>query len=842
MAKTKVLFGKELEVLKKGIDIVYQAVSSTLGSSGKNVIMRSYYSNNPVATNDGVTIAKSINLQDEAEAMGADMLKQAAERTNDEAGDGPQPLTSMILTPTGFIKMGNIKIGDEICGTKGSIQKVLGIFPKGKKRIVKVHFEDKREVECCEDHLWSVITNSGKSQTMTTKDLIKQGLFTIEKNGYKKHNFYVPIGIADFKMQKPLPIDPYFLGLLIGDGSLSGSGSIELSLGLAKEHTFDKIVLPEGLRMNTKYVEHKNYFRTKINGKTKDGKSIQDLLKEIGLLGVKSDTKFIPKQYLYSDLVSRNALLQGLSDTDGYINNRGLLEYSTVSKQLFSDVTELLNGLGKVVYTRLHERTNDHSYSNRPIYRISVLVGNKYGNKITEIEITEKEVEMKCIKVSNPDNLYFTDNYILTHNTTTSIVLAHAMIEKGKELVGKGENAIRLMREMNEAVPKIIQELNVKKIETDADLFNVANISMENESVAKIVAEATKKVGENGTVIVEESNGIGITREDIEGIKFDKGYVSPFMATNPETMEAVLKDVLVLVSDKQISMNKDIFGLLEKVNKEGIKQILIIAKSVNGEILSTIIANRLKGTFHAVAVEMPFDSAMLEDIAILTGGDSITEEKYPRELTAAHFQILGKASKIVVTKDSCLVVGGFGKKEKIEERIKSIKAEIKDATPYKKEQLKERLAKLVGGVVVLKVGAPTEAEMKYLKLKVDDAVASCRAALEEGVIIGGGKALYEVSLAKSATKGEEVIRYACSCPIKKIIENAGYEVGPVISNLEIGQVWNASNNQVIKDPFSFGLVDPLKVARCALTNASSLAGQYITASSCIVNVKENTTE
>ncbi len=426
--------------------------------------------------------------------------------------------------------------------------------------------------------------------------------------------------------------------------------------------------------------------------------------------------------------------------------------------------------------------------------------------------------------------------------TTTAIVLTHAMIEKGLEKVAAGANPMKLRREMNDSVDAIIKKLAKisKQIETDEDLFNVANISMENPEVARLVVDSVKKAGENGTVIVEESNGLTIEREDIQGIQYGKGYISPYMITNGETMVAELNDVHVLVADKQFSLNKDIFNLLETLHTKNVKQLFVVCDSMQGEVLSTILANRMKNIFYTVVVQKPQDPEMLHDIAILTGAKVIDSTNTSQELLPLHFNYLGKAKKIKVTKDSTLIVGGHGDKEQIEERVKSIKNDIKSAEGYKKEILKERLAKLVGGVVVLKVGAPTEAEMKYMKLKVDDAVASTRAAQEEGIVPGGGRCLYDFSLGKPETEGEEIIFYACGQPIRKIIENAGYESEDILGNLDNGEVFNVLTGDYEKDPMTSGIIDPTKVERCALKNAASLAATFLTAHCGIIELVDNT--
>ena len=430
--------------------------------------------------------------------------------------------------------------------------------------------------------------------------------------------------------------------------------------------------------------------------------------------------------------------------------------------------------------------------------------------------------------------------------TTTAVVLSKAMVDKGFELMKKGKNAMILQKEISDAVTKVIKDIKDKSIpiKTDEDIFNIANISMENPDIAKIIVDAVKKAGENGTVIVDESNGLTIEKEEIEGIKFDKGYTSPFMVNNYSTMQAELKDVLILVTDKIMSLNVDMLSLIENIHSRGIKQLLIICEAFQGEALATMFENRRQGIFNCTVVQRPSDDNILQDIAVFTGAEALTSEKVSGAFTAEHFKFLGKAKKVIVSKDSTLIIGGYGEKDKVKDRVESIKQELKDKTGYVKEQLKERLAKLVGSVVILKVGAPTEAEMKYLKLKVDDAVASTRSAIEEGIVIGGGKLLYEISLQKPKTDGEKVVYYACGQPFRKILENAGLNPKDIIGRwwkfwkkgIQKGEVFDVNKNIVVKNPFKYGLIDPAKVERCAIANSASLAKTIITTHCNIIEI------
>lgn len=425
--------------------------------------------------------------------------------------------------------------------------------------------------------------------------------------------------------------------------------------------------------------------------------------------------------------------------------------------------------------------------------------------------------------------------------TSTCIALTHAMCQKGAEKVDAGKNAMTLRKEMQESAERITAFLkeSATPIKTDEELFNIANISMENPEIAQIIAEAVKKVGENGIVIVEESSGIKIERKDIDGLKFDKGYLTPYMATNPSTMECILEDVHILVTDKQFQMNKDLMPLLdEMVTKHNVRKLLIICSGMNGEILSTCIANRMQNKFHCVVVEKPYDTEMLEDIAILTGAENVTNAKYPGDAVVLKYGWLGKAEKIVVDAKSTLIIGGAGNQDKVDERVEVIKKSIEESEgSYTKERLKERLAKLVGGVVILQVGAPTEADMKYMKLKVDDAVASTRAALQEGIVVGGGKTLYNISLQPVLSEGDEVVKYACGLPMKHIMKNAGF-TGKVVGE----EVFNALTWKLTSNPIADGIIDPVKAERCALNNAVSSAGIFVTTETLIIDIKEKKTE
>ena len=336
--------------------------------------------------------------------------------------------------------------------------------------------------------------------------------------------------------------------------------------------------------------------------------------------------------------------------------------------------------------------------------------------------------------------------------TTTSVVLTQALVNEGLKYTTAGVNVIGLRKELEDGLKLVVKRLQemAKPVKSKEEITQVATISAESEELGKIIAEAVEKVGKDGAVTVEESQGTGIEKEVVEGLQFDRGFVSPYMVTNAERMEAVIGDAEILITDKKISTIQSILPLLEKMARAGKKELVIIAEDVEGEALATLVVNRLRGGFNALAIKAPGfgdrRKEMLEDIAVVTGGKVISEE-VGLKLESADFDMLGHARRVVSDKDNTTIVGGKGKKDQIESRVKQIRAQIERTTSeYDKEKLQERLAKLSGGVAVIKVGAATETEMKYVKLKIEDAVAATKAALAEGIVPGGGVALFKAAV------------------------------------------------------------------------------------------------
>jgi chaperonin GroEL len=454
-------------------------------------------------------------------------------------------------------------------------------------------------------------------------------------------------------------------------------------------------------------------------------------------------------------------------------------------------------------------------------------------------------------------------NDIAGDGTTTAVVLAQAIVEGGMERTVMGANPMGVRRGIDAALVDAVAELKAmaKAIKNDAEIEQVATIAAESEEIGKTIAETIKKVGKDGVVTVEESQSFGVENEVVEGLEFDKGYVSPYMITNGDRMEAEYRDVPILITDKKISTIQTILPLLEKLAQTGRKDLVIIADDVDGEALGTLIVNKIRGGFNALVVKAPGygdrKKDLLQDIAIVTGGQLVTEETGLKleEATPAH---LGRAQKVIATKDKTTIVGGKGDKKDISARVSSLKKQVAQTdSKYDKEKLEERIAKLSGGVAILRVGAATETEMKYLKLKIEDAVNATKAAIAEGIVTGGGTALVRVAkklrekLAKMKTNdgkqaeeyrvGYKVLIDSLTAPIKQIVENAGRDDAAVIireieNSSTVG--YDAARDEMVPDMLKAGIVDPVKVTRSGLQHAASAAAILLTTEVAIADIPE----
>ena len=490
----------------------------------------------------------------------------------------------------------------------------------------------------------------------------------------------------------------------------------------------------------------------------------------------------------------------------------------------------------------------------------NVVLDKKYGSPtITKDGVTvAKEIELKDpyenMGAQMLKEVASKTSDIAGDGTTTATVLAQAIFREGLKNVTAGANPMGLKRGIDQAVEQVVAELKqmTKSTKDKKEIAQVATIAANNDkTIGNLIAEAMEKVGKDGVITVEEAKAMETTLEVVEGMQFDRGYLSPYMVTDPERMEAVLEDCLILIYEKKLSVMKDMLPLLEQVARAG-KPFLLIAEDVEGEALATLVVNKLRGTLSCCAVKAPGfgdrRKAMLQDIATLTGGKAITED-LGIKLENIKLEDLGKAKKVIVDKDNTTLIDGAGSTKEIEGRIKQIRAQIEETTSdYDKEKLQERLAKLAGGVAVIKVGAATETEMKEKKARVEDALNATRAAVEEGIVPGGGvallraaKALDHLKLAGDEATGAHIVRRALEEPIRRIVENAGLEGSVVVEKVkaakELAYGFDAEKNEYV-DLMHAGIIDPTKVERIALQNAASIASLLLTTEALIADIPE----
>ncbi len=514
---------------------------------------------------------------------------------------------------------------------------------------------------------------------------------------------------------------------------------------------------------------------------------------------------------------------------------------------LFRGVEILTNAVKATLGPRGRNVTIDKTFGSPTVTKDGVTVAK-------EIELPDKFENMGAQMVKEVASK---TSDVAGDGTTTATVLAYSIFKEGMKVVAAGANPMDVKRGIDKAVEAVVEELKKmsKPTREKKEIAQVGTISANgDEEIGNIIADAMEKVGKEGVITVEEGKGLETTLEVVEGMQFDRGYISPYFITNPEKMECVLEDAYVLVHDKKISSMKDLLPVLEQIARAG-KPFLLIAEDVEGEALATLVVNKLRGTLSCAAVKAPGfgerRKAMLQDIAILTGGQVISEE-LGIKLENAKLSDLGRAKKIIITKDNTTIVGGAGSKEAIDARIKQIRTQIEETTSdYDREKLQERLAKLVGGVAVIHVGAATETEMKEKKARVEDALHATKAAVEEGIVPGGGvalircgKAIEELKLEGDQKVGAEIVKKAIEEPLKQIAANAGFEGALIAEKVKSGEGdygFDASTGEFC-NLMERGIIDPTKVVRCALQNAASVASLLVTTECAITEKPEEKKE
>lgn len=839
---------KMIEGIVKSVD----AISKTLGPKGSCVAIQNSWGN-PDITRDGVTVSKNISFKDPAMNMGAQLVKAAASKTEEQAGDGPQPLYSKILTPTGWTKMGDIKIGDKICGINGTVQEVIDVFKKGKKEIYKVHFSSGQVVECCEDHLWTVITRKGIIKTLPLKKIIEKGVKYTKSNGKDLYRFYTPHTFVDFEEKEPLTIDPYLLGLLIGRENLD---KIELNIGERKIGILDNIVLPENIEYTSTYYPEQHYYLVTFSKINDNGKSMDNYLEELGLLG---SERFIPENYLYSSKENREKLLSGLLNTDGYLNSRGLFEYSTVSEKLNNNILELFRSLGYNVSFR----------SDNQIYIISQHKKNKYGDKIVNIEKTGNYTEMQCIKVSSPEELYITDGYIVTHNTSSTSILIKEMVTKGQRYINNGANLNEIKDGMEKMASWVTNFIKTNSIPVDGDLEKirkVATISANNDSeIGNLIVNCMSKVGTKGVITADVSSGLDTTVDIVSGFKINRGWASPHFITSPEDGKCVMDNPVIAVIGEKISSVPQILPAIEaSIKTLGGRPLLIICDDIDENVLTTLVMNVLQGALRCCVVKgIDFGDNrgnIHEDIAVATGATYICPEY---GLSAADMKVenLGSSGKVVVSKDSCIIYEGHGDKDDIQARLEILIKRFEDPTisDYEKNKIESRISCLSGGIGIIKAGGASDIEKQNRKATIEDAILASKSAITEGVVAGGGSIYLKAyqcgrreflekekkNMTKDELSGAEIVLESLKSIVWTIGENSGIQGDVLIEKLSKSSSktstekvfgYNAKLNR-FGDLLEMGVLDSAKVLRVSLENAVSAASMCLL-TCCVITDEE----
>ena len=808
-----IIEGKEAkEKLLEGINSTANVVKKTLGAKGKSILLIDSLKLRNHITKDGVSVAKKINFDDVCLNAGSQLIKDSADKTVIEAGDGPQPLYSKVLTPSGWEEMGRLKIGDPICGTNGTIQEVIGIYPKGLKDVYKVIFSDGSIVECCEDHLWNVSIDGRDIKTLPLKQIIDKGIFRTKSNGSKQYITYVPNTYVDFYNRNHI-LDPLLVGLLIGDGSCSENGSVELSLAIGQEHILNEIKLPENIIYKYTIDPCKNYVRVKFKRKNKFGLTMHGYLNKIGLLNKKSSNKFIPREYLYSDYDSRKRLLKGLILTDGHINKRNKIEYSTISKRLALNFVELLKGFGKQVNLTKYNRTKSNSFSNKTIYRITELKGYKKGLKIVDIIKTGKKEEMQCIKVSNPDQLYITDNYIVTHNTTTTTILTQAMCNKIYSEINLGKDSNTLCNDLKNDL-KIVKDFiskQSKKIENTEQIRQIAMVSSNSDiAISDMIKEIYDKIGFNGVIDVRENDSIDNKYEIVKGLTIpNTGYSTHLFVNNFEKNRVELNNPKVLVFNGKLNeISEQLMELINENSSQNDKSepLVLMVQSIEESILNQILLSLSRGLIkNVVVVESNLiynnRSDRFKDASVFLNAE-YTEDRIGK---------VGYCEKVIIDKEEITFINGKGD---ITEHLNNLK-KIKEKTI----DIENRIFSLESNAAIIYVGGKLQTEIAEKKDRIDDAVLAVKSSIEEGFCAGGSSTFLFAS--KTLKLKTEIMKEALMSCYKQLMINANVEPYYYLKSIlskKYGYGYNVSTNKV-ENLLEKGIIDSSKVLRVSIENA-----------------------
>lgn len=847
MSRSALFDSDAQQALVKGIHLVRDAVKVTMGPKGKTVVIQ-VKDRNPIITKDGVSVAKEIQPKDEKVAIGAQLVHSVAEKALNSAGDGCQPYTEQILSPKGWITFADIKAGDTIFGSDGKEQKVLKVYEKEARDIYKVYFNNGSVVECTADHLWTVTnTRTNKTETMKLEDIIASGLRFSGKTDNKKYKIpnIAPLEYA----RKDIDLPAYFMGLYLGNGC---QDKTRVTIDTPKQDIVD--YLCETFK-SVKVYDHDNCFRVKIA--IAQNPSLQALSV---LSDCKAKTKFIPEDYLYNDIENREALYRGLMDTDGSIS-RGV--YYTSSSRLAEDVCTLMKSLGINARVRVRDHSGEpsHECKGKIIKNgVSYEVGRSFATILIDaIEKTDRKEPVRCIKVSNKDELYITSGYILTHNTSTATVLSGAIVDEGMKYATTNANLNDIRKGIEAGVAKVVEKLKEVSHEIDKpeQLYHIATISSNGDKkLGKIVADAYAKVGKDGVVSVEESKDRDITLEFTEGMRVDKGYTSPYFINDVDAGTVEYENPYIMLADCRMQNLSLLLTKLQTVANQG-KPIVIIAESFDTGVLNNLILNRAKG-LNIACVDAPGygerKTEILRDMGIYLGG-RVAEDVTGVSLDNFTDADFGTCEKIIIKKDETIIRGGKGDQEEVQKRVERIKKQLEASEMvYEQQKLRERLGALTTGVATIRVGGSSEEEVKELKDRLDDAQWSVKSAMEEGFVPGSGRTLAYLSdhidfdkelpdLTDDQKIGIKILKKAMKAPFETILENADENpdvYALLLKDAEITEGYNVATMKKV-NLVEDGVIDATKVVRCAIQAASSIASLVLTTSVVITQDPEEPT-
>lgn len=824
------------EAAVKALSDISEVVAATVGPAGRPILLsRNISATNSTVfhTKDGISVLRELSYIDPVYDAVHRLALQATADTMVNAGDGPQPLWSRVLTPKGFVNMKDVTVGMEICGTNGTIQTVLGVYPKGTKEVYEVEFANKRIVECCEDHLWTVtdIENSSALITRTTKYLINDCL--IDRWGCTHPRYYTPRTVVEFTdCEDAKPIDSYLFGVLLGSPSLSGTDSIEMSLDESQFSVCDKIQLPEGFSLTMTHVPEMDAYNLKIEGQSREGRSIYDMMKDAGHLDAASGSSFIPNAYLYSSIQSRTDLLQGLIDISGDVNNGSTFSFVSASGQLVEGVAELCRSLGKTanVYLQYQKEGIGLEYM-PPAFRVSISNGHKHGDGIRSITPTGGITEMQCIKVSNPDNLYITDNYVVTHNTTSTLIVASAFAKllHGHQS-GNPQAAIRLFRK---EIDKAITAISAESVVGTLCDYAVALTSTNGDSeLTDVVLKALDGVSAFGTVLAEK-NPMSKTRYSIDkeyGYQAGGGYgynlsfgisVSEVAVTNGDFY---LDDTYVIPYNGNLAQLGQILPIINSMGdlvKAGKPvNLLFVAYDVSEDVCNHLIVLNRQNPLVKVFITKTTPTAelngswnQLNDVSAFSGSVIVDAGS----LGAWTRSSAGLVKKVRIGSYKTFI-SGRGAANWIAKRAEQNEQSAAMApTPLDREIINSRNASLTGGLVKLTIGGGIPGDLQEIADRADDAIRAVQACRRSGALPGCG--LSYIRAAKMAECGPEVAE-ALAAVHNRIMDNFG--VSP-LTDIEKSQTCAIRDDKIVTGDFiELGVADSFETVKSVITNGFAL--------------------